>query len=313
MKIVGIVSVILVLIISVAGYFIGDYFYNLALNPEVDKSVILNSPQNEMDEDDATEVSELNTWFTNSNYSDEYMQSRDDLKLHAYQIENEVETNKWVIICHGYTSEASNMTASAKNFNTLGYNILLPDARGHGQSEGDYIGMGWDERLDIVDWIDQIIEKDKDAQIVLYGVSMGGATVMMTSGEDLPSNVKVIVEDCGYTSVRGIFSYQLQETFGLPSFPVMDFANLVTNFKAGYSLNEASAIEQVKKSKTPILFIHGDEDTFVPSHMVEEVYEAATIEKDIYIVPGAGHGAAATVAGEAYWQTVDNFISKYIK
>lgn len=312
LKIVGIIALVLVIITSVVGYFIGNYFYDLALNPTVDKSVIFDSPQNSMDEDDQEASNQLNAWFEQSNYSDVYLTSRDDLKLHAYQIINPNPTDRWVIICHGYTSEASNMKLSTKQFYDRGYNILLPDARGHGTSEGDYIGMGWDERLDIVDWIDQIVAQQADAQIVLYGVSMGGATVMMTSGEELPPNVKVIVEDCGYTSVRDIFSYQLQETFGFPSFPVIDFANLVTRFKAGYSLNEASAIDQVKKSKTPILFIHGDADTFVPYHMVQEVYDAATVEKKLYIVPKAGHNGAADLAKEEYWETVENFINKYI-
>ncbi len=83
----------------------------------------------------------------------------------------------------------------------------MPDLRGHGQSEGNYIGMGWDERLDIVDLTKYIINNYANTEIVLFGVSIGVATVMTTSGEKLPSNVKAIIEDCGYTSAWSQFAY----------------------------------------------------------------------------------------------------------
>lgn len=311
-KILSIIAIVLVIITSAVGYFIGNYFYNLALNPNVDKSVILDSPQNVLDSDILNTSPLLKTWFDQTDFTNEYIQSADELQLHALQTINENETNKWVIICHGYTGQANHMKSAGKQFYDLGYNLLLPDARGHGKSEGDYIGMGWDERLDLVDWIEHIMKDQPDAQIVLYGVSMGGATVMMTSGEELPENVKVIVEDCGYTSVHDIFSYQLKATFGFPSFPILNFANIVTRFRAGYGLHEASALDQVKKANTPILFIHGQQDTFVPYHMVQELYDAAPVEKELFIVPEAGHGAAASQAGEEYWNTVETFINRFI-
>lgn len=311
-KILSIIAIVLVIITSAVGYFIGNYFYNLALNPSVDKSVIFDSPQNTMDSNIMGTTPMLDAWFDQTNFTEEYTQSADQLQLHALQTVNENESNKWVIICHGYTSKAEHMISSGKQFYDLGYNLLLPNARGHGKSEGHYIGMGWDERLDIVNWIEHIITNQPDAQIVLYGVSMGGATVMMTAGEPLPTNVKAIVEDCGYTSVHDIFSYQLKATFGYPSFPIMNFANIMTRFRAGYSLVEASALNQVKQANTPILFIHGQEDTFVPYQMVQELYDAAPVEKELYIVPGAGHGGAASEAGEDYWNTVETFINRFI-
>ncbi|MEC2597045.1 alpha/beta hydrolase, partial [Bacillus cereus] len=95
------------------------------------------------------------------------------------------------------------------------------------------VGMGWHDRKDVLIWIQQILKKDPNAEIALFGVSMGGATVMMTSGEDLPSNVKVIIEDCGYSTVIDEFTYQLKDLFHLPKFPVMNAANTVTKLRAG--------------------------------------------------------------------------------
>jgi fermentation-respiration switch protein FrsA (DUF1100 family) len=173
--------------------------------------------------------------------------------------------------------------------------------------------MGWHDRKDMLLWIDKIIEIDPEAEIILFGVSMGGATVMMTSGEeDLPPNVKVIVEDSGYATVSDVFVYQLNDLFGLPPFPVMNAANTMTKLRAGYDLYEASAVDQVKKSKTPILFIHGDADTFVPYEMLDEVYSAATVDKDKLIIQDAGHGDAEKVDPVTYWNTVWSFVEKYI-
>lgn len=135
---------------------------------------------------------------------------------------------------------------------------------------------------------------------------------MMTAGEKLPDNVKVVVEDCGYATVSDVFIYQLDDLFGLPEFPVIQAANTVTNLRAGYDLYEASAVEQLKKSRLPILFIHGDQDTFVPFEMLKSVYNAAAGEKEQLIIEGAGHGEAVKVNPAAYWQTVDGFMGEHL-
>ncbi|MDM5352220.1 alpha/beta hydrolase [Lysinibacillus sphaericus] len=310
---VALITILLALIIG-AGFFAGNYFYNLALNPDTDKTAVLDAPHNLIDSnsDEAREKEAREQWF-NKHSEEKSIPSFDSLKLHAYSIQNSHPTDKWAIIFHGYSSDGTQMTKYAKQFYDMGYHVLIPDARGHGQSEGDYIGMGWHDRFDVVSWIDDIVNMNEDAEIVLFGVSMGGATVMMASGEDLPSNVKAIIEDCGYSSVWDEFSYQLQAIFHLPSFPIMQFSSVVTKLKAGYTLAEASAVDQVAKSKTPMLFIHGDNDTFVPSTMLDDVYEAANVPKQKLMVEGAGHGGAESLAGELYWETIQQFLETYTK
>lgn len=291
---------------------VGNYFYNLALNPAKDKSFVFKAPHNAIDTQAGRNDSH-HQWFEQAEVADQYIESSDGLKLHAYKILQPITTNKWAILAHGYTSEAAAMKSPAMQLYKAGFHILMPDARGHGSSEGRYIGMGWPDRLDLLRWIDSILLDYPQAEIVLYGVSMGGATVMMVSGESLPAQVKVIVEDCGYTSAKEEFSYQLKALFRLPSFPLIPLASLIARIRAGYTLGQANALAQVAKAKIPIMFIHGDCDTFVPSKMVHEVYEAAKTDKEIYIVPGAGHAGAASVAGEEYWRKVTSFIHKYVK
>ena len=312
--IVMIILLILVILLVVGYFFIGNYFYNIALNPNTSKTFVLGEEE-ELAEKDI----ELKKWIEDAS-EDVYITSNNngDLKLHAYEIKNESErededeSNIWAIVVHGYMSEGLDMGYAAEEFYNRGYNVLVLDLRGHGKSEGDYIGMGWHDRLDLIDWTNYIIEKDNNSEIIWYGVSMGAATVMMATGEDVPTNVKVAIEDCGYSSIWDEFKMQLKELFNLPSFPALNAAETVCNIKAGYKLKEGSSIEQVKKSNTPTLFIHGDQDKFVPFYMLDEVYNAASCEKEKLVVEGAAHAQSHNVNPEAYWNKIDDFVGKYM-
>lgn len=312
----GILVRIMLLIIG-ALCFGGNYLYNLAISPDTPKDMIFASTESSEDvvtvnsTSGPVSISSENWLLNQSGYEDLYMNSRDGLKLHNYLIKNP-NSNKWVITVHGYTSQGKLTASYAKNFFDMGYNVIIPDLRGHGNSEGDYIGMGWDERLDIIDLVNYIIKENPKAEIVLYGISMGAATVMNASGEEVPSNVKAVIADCGYTSVWDEFSYQLNELFGLPPFPMMYIANIITRIRAGYWLTEDSPIDQVAKSETPTLFIQGDKDTFVPAFMVDELYNASSSEKEKLVVEGAGHAKSSKVNPKLYWETIDSFLNKYV-
>ncbi|MBX9138599.1 MULTISPECIES: alpha/beta hydrolase [unclassified Clostridium] len=294
----------------------GNYLYNLGINPKHPKDLIFKSNTDEetkQSETSGVSTIDSKTWLLKySNYEDLFINSKDNLKLHNFLIKNENKSNKWVIAVHGYTSQGTYMASYAQNFYDMGYNIIIPDLRGHGKSEGTYIGMGWDERFDIIDLINYINDNFKDSQIVLFGVSMGAATVMSTSGEKLPSNVKAIIEDCGYTSTWSQFAYQLKALFKLPSFPMMHTASIICKLRSGYFISEASPIKQIKNSITPTLFIHGDKDSFVPFFMLDELYNASPVEKEKLIIPGAKHARASYVNPKLYWETVENFLEKYI-
>ena len=309
-KIILTISILLLVVILGVGGLVGNYFYNLALNPFTSKDMIFGDD----DDDTSLEVeADVNWLIKDSNYIDTYITSSDNLKLHAYEVKNENKTDKWAIVVHGYTSEGKLLSSKAKHLYNMGYNVLVPDLRSHGTSEGNYIGMGWHDRLDIIDWINYIVKNNPKSEIALHGTSMGSATVLMVSGEKLPSNVKAIVADCGYTSVYDEFSYQLKQLFNLPAFPIMNFSDVVTHIRAGYRLNDASAINQVKKSTTPILYIHGDKDDFVPYYMMDELYNATNSEKEKLTIEGGEHANSDLVNPKLYWSTVNSFLEKYIE
>lgn len=310
-----ITGLVITLIVSFA--FVGNYFFDFAIGTEKNKQELFDHYQAYHDTDqypqETQEQAESEIWVR-ENAEDIYITARDGLKLHAYELSNEdTETHKWTIAVHGYASEGIKMSGSAQHFYNRGCHVLIPDLRGSGKSEGGVIGMGWLDRLDLLKWIDMIVKQDPESQILLYGVSMGGAAVMMTTGEELPPQVKAAVEDCGYTSVREEFDVQIQEIFDISPFPVIDAASLITFFRGGYTFEEASAVEQVKKSKTPTLFIHGDADTFVPFYMLDKVYEAAACEKQKLVIEGAAHAQASNTEPELYWNTVDTFADMYMQ
>ena len=195
----------------------------------------------------------------------------------------------------------------------LGCNILLPDLYYHGQSEGRAIRMGWKDRFDVLRWMD--IANDifgGDTRMVVHGISMGAATTMMVSGEEQQPYVKCFVEDCGYTSVRDQFSKELKEQFGLPAFPLLDAASWLCGLKYGWTFGEASSLEQVKKSRLPMLFIHGDADDYVPTRMVYPLYGAKPGDKELWVVPGASHANSYRDNREEYTRRVGEFVGRYI-
>ena len=300
------ISIFIVLLTLFIGgsSLVGVLFYNLALNANYSKDIIY-AEYNDKNLNDAQK------WLEEkSNYSDKYIESYDKLQLHSYVVSQ--NSNKWAIVVHGYGGSGKLMSDKSKYFYDMGYNVLIPDLRGHGKSEGDYIGMGWKDRLDIISWINFIIKENPNAEIVLHGTSMGAATVLMTSGENLPSNVKAIVADCAYTSAWDEFSYQLETYLKVPSYYILNVTNMVTKLKAGYSLKEASALESVKKATVPILFIHGDKDKFVPYSMMDKLYDATNSPKEKLTIEGGEHANSDLVSPFLYWLTLEDFLNQYV-
>ncbi|MBE6774389.1 MAG: alpha/beta hydrolase [Ruminococcaceae bacterium] len=250
-------------------------------------------------------------WYDTTYHQEVVIKNRKGENLHAAEFLNPSNSNTWAICLHGWTNVNREMSSYAMEYYKRGFNVLLPDLRGHNNSEHKFVTMGWNDRLDVVDWIKNIVKENPKAQIVIHGVSMGGATTMMTTGEELPSNVVLAVEDCGFMGVNDIFTDQCIRKYHLPPKLVMPQSSLVNKIVNGFFFKEASCIKQLKKSKTPTLFIHGDKDEFVLPSNLDPVYNACAAPKEKYIVKGAEHAVSSHWFHEEYWQVVDNFLKKY--
>lgn len=220
------------------------------------------------------------------------------------------------IMMHGYHGNLErDLSGGIFRALNIGHSVLVFDHRGSGKSDGNMLTFGINESRDCRRWIDYVIKNiNPDAKIILSGVSMGGATAMITSGyEDLPENVVGIIADCGYTSAKEIISKVVRD-MKLPPKLVYPFIKLGARLYGGFDIDEFSPIEQVKKSKIPTIFVHGDSDGFVPLEMSIANYEACSAsKKKLYIVEGADHGLAYVVAGDGYLDELHAFFDPITK
>jgi len=219
-----------------------------------------------------------------------------------------------VILVHGYTSNFVGMLNLARLYrDTLNYNVVVPDLHYHGLSEGIGAQFGWKDRLDVMRWIDLAHDVWNDDFMVVHGISMGGATTMMVSGEELPEYVGAFVDDCGYTSAWDQFEHNMKQMFAwLPAKnAVLESASKYCEKTYGWNFKEASSVNQLAKCKRPMLFIHGDKDDFVPTAMVYENYEAKVDGyKEIWLAPDAGHGLSYKTHPAEYYRRVRDFLIK---
>lgn len=251
-------------------------------------------------------------WWDKFTFETLSLISKDGLKLVGHFLGN--STDKLAIIVHGYGADYREMQLYTKYFVEKNYNILAVENRAHGNSEGKMIGMGWLDRLDLIQWINLMLEKNPNYQIVLMGLSMGASAVCMASGEKLPKNVKAIISDCAYANAFEEFRYVFNHRTHLPAFPLLNIFNLYTKSVYKFDMKKADASVQVKKSKTPILFIHGDKDSFVPTENVHKLYAAAPEGlKQIYIAKDAEHAMSYPSNEIEYERQLNLFLKNYIK
>lgn len=237
-------------------------------------------------------------------------------KLDAYYIPAAHSTNKSVLICHGFMNNKDTMGPYAAMFHRMGYNVLVPDARAHGQSQGKYIGYGWPERYDERKWIYRLIAKNgQNSQIVMFGVSMGGATTMMTSGIKLPHQVKAMIEDCGYTSLSAELDHEAHNMYHMPEIvakPAEVSLSIINRIANGFYTSEASSVKSLHHNHRPMLFIHGGKDTFVPTKMVYANYRASRGPKQLWVVKKAGHAKSYQTVPKQYQRKIQRFLNRYV-
>lgn len=253
-------------------------------------------------------------WLESQNLQRFEITNKKGMKLKAKLFPSEEESKVFVIACHGaHSSGIGEFSFISKYFHKKSYNLFLVDHRASGESEGMWMGYGLYESQDTMLWID-FIKKNfgDDIEIVLYGVSMGGATVLMMSGLNLPKNVKGIVSDCSYTSAWDEFAYQLKTSFHLPKFPVLYIVNFISVIVAGYSFKKASPINALKKAKVPILFFHGEKDDYVPAYMIKQLYDACPTKKEMMLVPDAFHAKSYQTHPDVYEKKFNEFFYKIL-
>lgn len=258
---------------------------------------------------------EYDAWCVSKNSKEFEMTARDGAKLYSFLIPAEAKSNIYVLCAHGYRgTRYGDFGGQAKFYHSLGYNVILIDQRAQGKSEGKYIGFGYFESQDIIEWLNFYINKfGNDIKFIIAGISMGAATVCIAAGDpELPENVVCAISDCAYTSADDELKYCLPHYAHLPSQPFRSIANILNAKTAGYSFKEACPLSAVKNAKVPMLFIHGGADDFVPTAMVYKLYDACCTDKDLLIVENAIHAQSFFTDPEKYTRKVTEFIGRFL-
>ncbi|MEY8332307.1 alpha/beta hydrolase [Lachnospiraceae bacterium 47-T17] len=263
-------------------------------------------------------IGATNEWLAQAQGQKLKKQTADGYELVATEFFAKEESHKWVLLLHGYTGWKEELYPFAYWYYEQGYHVLVPDLRAQGESGGDFIGMGWTDSADCGLWLDYILSRDKEADIVLHGQSMGASTALIMSGTELQrtlgeagAHIRAVISDCAYTDAYEMFGDKITEWFGLPPFPFVDSACLMLRLRGGYDLRKASALDGVKTSRVPTLFIHGKNDALIDVGMAYELYDAAACEKELLIVEGAGHAQSQDKDPEGYYGAILQFLGTY--
>ncbi|AKP67628.1 alpha/beta hydrolase [Companilactobacillus ginsenosidimutans] len=233
-------------------------------------------------------------------------------KLYGWFVPTVKPSNTTVLIVHGFAVDHSSLDIHAQLFNKLGYNVLQIDNQAAGKSEGKYQGFGYLESIDTKAWIDELLKKRPDEKVVIFGASMGAATVMMTAGTKLPDNVKAVIEDSGYTSMEEVVNYHFKDRYHISGRWLLRMISIVSKVRAGFFYGQADCTKALQNCHLPILFMHGKQDTAVPYFMRDELLEFGDFPKETYSLDKGVHIRSYYVDSVNYQATVDKFLKKYL-
>ena len=307
------VLVFLLAVLSLNSCLVGRYMCKYALQPE--------EHGNDIEGDRAKAESRypgVIDWYDSLHvagvFRDTSLVGEGDFKLHGVfaPAADPAHAQGTAVVVHGYTDNHLCFMNLVRMYrDDLNYNVMVPDLHYHGYSEGEAVQMGWLDRFDVRRFAEMAHDIWGDDFLVVHGVSMGAATTMMLSGDDLPEYFRAFVEDCGYSSVWDQFAHNLKDSFHLPPFPVLNSASIVCRRKYGWGFKEASSVEQLAKCDRPMLFIHGDKDDFVPFEHLYKNYDAKTQGyKEMWVAPGSEHAMAFKDHPVEYTQHVRDFLAR---
>jgi alpha-beta hydrolase superfamily lysophospholipase len=249
-------------------------------------------------------------WMRGTSHNRWLVRSKDNVELTGYHFPAANESRICVLLVHGHGGSSEDLGEIASQYHDHGFDVLMVDGRGHGRSGGNYSALGWLEMQDCTIWIDRIIEHLGDgAVIILHGISMGANVILNAAGDGLPSEVRAVIADSAFTSIREILTYRLHK-HNLPAMPILITADILNIFGERHQIFRADTRKRVARSSIPLLFIHSKADCQNPPWMSEQLYAQATSYKEIWITGNAPHGMLAVTDQDAYMNRVFGFIQR---
>lgn len=252
-----------------------------------------------------------NSW----NKSDFFIKSKYGYNLSCELIEDNKHVNlndpiKIIVLVHGITWSKYGEVKYANMFVKKGFKVLIYDHRNHGLSGKVPTTMGYYEKFDlktVIDWCYNTY--GHQIKIGTHGESMGSATVL--AHLEIDKRPSFVIADCGYSDLYELLKHQLKDRYNLPGFPFVPLASLLIRLRAGFNIHHVSPIKVVEKTEVPILFIHGENDDYVPTYMGKAMYEIKKDKKELFIAPSAAHAESQWKNPKEYETAVYKFLEKY--
>ena len=295
-----------VMLVLLAAYiFFGWYFSSILIFPKTydhDYAINYDRERGRLDE-------EMLALFQQLDQREVTLASKHGYDLHGVWIPNG-HSQKTVVLCHGITWNLIGSVKYSGMFYKMGYNIFMYDHRNHGKSGGDRTTFGYFEKEDLKLWLDWLEDKlGKGTYIGTHGESMGAATVLQHLGID--SRVKFCIADCPYSDLKTLLKYRLEVEYKIKHLPLIPIASLFAKWRAGMYASAVSPIKAVAEVETPIFWIHGLADDYIPPSMSEDMYQAKHKGiKKLLLIPEARHAASFSTDPVTYQQAVSDFLKE---
>lgn len=306
-RVIIIFIVVMFMVLNAGGLYISNLIYEKACRGQTSRGIpnLHEIYKNTFDDKRFAALSKEKVMLT-SDYG---------YKLSGTYIKNPKTTNNTVIIVHGYGGSRWESMKYADMYIDLGFNTVIYDSRFSGESGGNDVSFGFYEKYDLDKWVNWVYNKNNKGLIGVHGESMGAATALLHSKLNQKDNkVKFYVADCPYSNLTGLLRFRLKEDYNVTNKIISSlltfYINTVTYVRSGFTLSDVSPIKVINNISTPIMFIHGDSDKYIPYSMSKDMYNIKKGPKDLYIAPYSGHAQAYLYNKKEYTQKVRQFLIK---
>ena len=247
------------------------------------------------------------SWYDPLEKTDYTVKSRDGYILHAQFLKNPGDTDRYILISHGYTDNRFGALKYAYMYLELGFNVIVYDLRGHGLNEPAICTYSIRESQDLLAMIQDSRDRFRNMAILgIHGESLGAATSVAVLKEKPP--VDFVVADCGFSDIVPVLKGAMKGMH-LPGFLVY-LVSVCARIRYGYSFREMRPIESLRENHIPILFIHGAEDSFILPEHSERMKAATKGYAELHLIPGAGHAISVLTDPKAYQAIVRKFLTE---
>jgi uncharacterized protein len=213
-----------------------------------------------------------------------------------------------IIVCHGWASDKKDMLGFGEVLRASGFNVLLFDLHGWGESDRGPVTFGEREMGDILGAV-RFLKKHRLAEaqrIGLIGFSMGAAAAILAAAQS--ADIDAVVADGSYArldvQVGRFFQRFMGPLWPVAYVPVRWFGDRLTGTAIG-SISPLKAIDRI--SPRPVLIIQGTQDQVINVQDARQLYQAAGAPKTLWLVAGAGHGENRRLGSAEYDVRVVSF------